>query len=467
MSQLAVSAVRPGSVVGGFSLVRKLGEGAAAEVFLGFAGSGAAPLTSAVKVYRAGGRAGDREVEALGRIAHPHVVRLRDIASGPSGEQCLLLERLELGSLATLLAERSTLSAGEAVTILAPIAAALDVLHTSGVAHGAVSSSRVLFRATGAPVLAGFARCTLFAPDLTVAILAERADVRADRAALAGVVRVVLERAGVSSFDWLDAVQAEGFPDPLGEELVERLFTLADSSPVRFGADVSQPQLVPARAVAPTGAVDELQPRSALVGGLGIPAWLLETLDGSPFARAREKLTGALRGVRRPLWWVFGAVGAALVAALVLVPQGSGERVASRAAPTETPIAIDQGAVGPVTADDPVAALVALLQARERCLRDLSVLCLDQVLEPGSSALDADAAIIRELQAGGETRDDSTLEASAPALVERLGDSALVSLGADGTGTDTAGADSKPASVLLMKGEAGWRIRGYVGTADG
>jgi len=317
----------------------------------------------------------------------------------------------------------------------------------------------VLFRATGAPVLAGFARCTLFEPDLTAAALAERSDVRADRSGIASLVRAVLGRAGIESSDWLDAAQAEGFPDPMAESLGDWLFSLAESQPVRFGADPDPQPLVPARAVSPA----EPPPRSVVVTGVALPEWLQEALDGSPVAALRERLVSAVRGVRRPVWWVFGAVGVALVAALVLVPQG--ERGASRAPSpaeaTETPIAIDQVADGPIIGDDPVAALTALLELRATCLRDLSVLCLDAVLEPGSSALDADAAMIRRLQDGGELQDALLLEPVAPTLVERLGDSALVSLGA----TEKDAGNSEPASVLLMKGEAGWRIRGYVAGA--
>jgi len=450
MTQLAIPAVHPGLVVGGYSLVRRLGEGVTASVFLGVAGTPDAPLTAAVKVYRAGGRAGDREVEALGRVTHPHALALRDIATAPGGSVCLLLERLELGSLATLLAERSTIAAGEAVTILVPVAEALDTIHASGVAHGAISAGRVLFRATGAPVLAGFSHCSLFEPDLTPAELAERVDVRADRAALCALVRVVLGRvdAGVEPLlQWLDAVQAEGYPDALGGPLGDRLFELADALPVRFATDAPSSAAVPSRAVPTAASEPETAARSTLLASIALPPWL---------DAMREKLTGSVGSVRRPLWWVFAAVAVALLAALVLVPDGEAERSGSPSPPTETEIPVDTVPTGPVTGDDPVAAVVVLLDLRERCLRDLSVLCLDDVLEPGSSALDRDAALIRAIQDGGETSDALALTSPQPSLVERLGDSALVSLGAD----------SKPASVLLMKGEAGWRIRGYVDGAD-
>ncbi len=108
------------------------------------------------------------------------------------------------------------------------------------------------------------------------------------------------------------------------------------------------------------------------------------------------------------------------------------------------------GEVAVIADDDPVAALRELVARRERCFRELSVLCLEGVDEPGSAALDADRAALSAILDGGDP--PTRIALASPALVERLGDSALVDLGAD----------SDPASVLLLKGEAGWRIRDYL-----
>src|SRR5690606_5655524 len=109
---------------------------------------------------------------------------------------------------------------------------------------------------------------------------------------------------------------------------------------------------------------------------------------------------------------------------------------------------------GGASGDDPAAAAVALLAERDRCVRELSVLCLDGVGQPGSAALAADQQLVRDLQAGGELPEPWLASLAQVTVIERLGDSALVSLG------DVA--DSEPASLLLMQGEAGWRIRGYL-----
>jgi len=58
------------------------------------------------------------------------------------------------GSLGNLVSTRGELRIGEAVTILTPIAQALDYLHTNGVEHGDVSPGNVVMTAEGMPLLA-------------------------------------------------------------------------------------------------------------------------------------------------------------------------------------------------------------------------------------------------------------------------------------------------------------------------
>ena len=107
-----------------------------------------------------------------------------------------------------------------------------------------------------------------------------------------------------------------------------------------------------------------------------------------------------------------------------------------------------------VSGDDPLAALPALLARRSDCFRDLSELCLSDVDEHGSSAWEDDRAALSALVS--QAQQPVLLAADDATLVQRLGDSALVSLG---PGTE-------PASLLLLKGEAGWRIRDYLAGGD-
>jgi len=69
-----------------------------------------------------------------------------------------------------------------------------------------------------------------------------------------------------------------------------------------------------------------------------------------------------------------------------------------------------------------------------------------------SAALAADSYTLRMMQQGGEVAEFEDWSSWAAVLVERMGDVALVSLQAPD-------AERQPASVLVVKGEAGWRIR--------
>jgi hypothetical protein len=102
--------------------------------------------------------------------------------------------------------------------------------------------------------------------------------------------------------------------------------------------------------------------------------------------------------------------------------------------------------------DDPLLASTVLLKARVNCIRDLSILCLDNVDEASSAAFASDAALIQQVQGGGEIPTSAALEAGQLALTERLGDTALIGLGNAGSA----------ASILVIKTRAGWRIRDYL-----
>ncbi len=103
-----------------------------------------------------------REVRILSALDHDHllrahaVLRLHGLLTGPDGRDALglVLDYAPGGSVADLIAGRGRLGAGETVTILTPIAQALQYLHSHGFTHGDVSPGNVLFTAHGKPLLA-------------------------------------------------------------------------------------------------------------------------------------------------------------------------------------------------------------------------------------------------------------------------------------------------------------------------
>ncbi len=109
-----------------------------------------------------------REAALLASVRHEHIVRLRSVVPTSAG-LVLVLDYAQGGSLAGLIAARGQLSAGEVVTVGAPLAQALADVHARGLVHGDVTPANILFTEQGKPLLA----------DLGIASLSgERAPIR-------------------------------------------------------------------------------------------------------------------------------------------------------------------------------------------------------------------------------------------------------------------------------------------------
>jgi hypothetical protein len=103
--------------------------------------------------------------------------------------------------------------------------------------------------------------------------------------------------------------------------------------------------------------------------------------------------------------------------------------------------------------DDPVDAARALLDARLACFSatPTDAFCLDGVLEPGTGLDTEELAALG--RAGAPAERDYT--GGQFSLVERWGDAALIAVAPDASRTPK----SEPASLLLVRSEAGWRLR--------
>jgi len=437
----------------GYRLLRRLGEGLRAEAFLAIAEGlpDAEPVVLKVPLPGTSDASTLIEAEALDRARGPHVVDLIDLATGPRGTQVLVLARLAGPSLAQLLATRGAIGVGEAITVLVPLHQTLDRLHRGGVAHGRVRADAVLFGADGAPVLARFGAASLAEPARPEALLEQDDAVLSDRRDFAALAARVLTAAGLPEFGG-----GPGESDGVAwSEWPAVLFALGMPEPVRFDGATALQQTIVARAPGSAASI-EVSERPGLVR---VVRDLVSS--GPEGARASMALLlahlgRALSAVRVRVWVAGAAVLAALLVAIVLLPISEpGTPVASVSpAPSspleDAPVATPSSILG----DDPLTAVVELLAVREHCIRDRSVLCLDGVGQAGSSALAADQDLVRALQQGAEQTPIPTVTLDRLVLEERLGDSALVAL------QDPA--DSEPASILLMKDEAGWRIRGYL-----
>ena len=140
---------------GGYVAEELLGYGASGEVWRGRASRGGAAV--ALKVLHLADdsalRAARAEAALLSVLDHPNLIRLHELVAR-GDDAVLVLDLAHGGSLADLLDRRGRLTAGEVVSALAPVAAALAYAHEQGVVHADVSAANILFTGDAAPLLA-------------------------------------------------------------------------------------------------------------------------------------------------------------------------------------------------------------------------------------------------------------------------------------------------------------------------
>ncbi|QNO36453.1 hypothetical protein H4J02_07875 [Protaetiibacter sp. SSC-01] len=417
-----------------------------------------------------GARMRRRELAALDRARGDGVIRVLDVV-GDDTAPAALVERLAGPRLAAVVADRQVWRAGEAVTVLAPLADAIGRLHDAGVAHGAVSAARLVLSDRG-PVLDGLLHAELFAPGSPEVVRERLPGVAADREAVRELAALLLARVDgprSAAARELGALVGAASGARVLEELAQGLSELAAATPLGIAKregpaprEDAAPRLVPV--VREPARIDD-RPDTPVRFALGarVPALVAGVrarLDALPAARRRLAVGG-------------GAALAVASVMLAVLPSGSDGRAdagpeplaqTQRAAPETQPTADAQRTAEPESAadagsaaiagDDPLAAAVALLDRRERCLAELSFLCLEEVDQAGSAALADDRRAVTALREGREA-EPSGVEPVDAQLVERLGDSALVRVGPE----------TAPASLLLVRSEAGWRIRDWVAVA--
>ncbi|MEO6713077.1 MAG: serine/threonine-protein kinase [Mycobacteriales bacterium] len=144
--------------VPGYHLDRLIGRGASGEVWLGRQRSAGGRVVAVKCLATADGAAPRQKLRVEGRVLaaldHPHIVTLYDVVERPGGV-ALIMQYAAGGSLASLLGQRR-LTAGQVVSIAAPLADALSYAHRGGTVHGDVTPANVLFTDDGRPLLADF-----------------------------------------------------------------------------------------------------------------------------------------------------------------------------------------------------------------------------------------------------------------------------------------------------------------------
>jgi hypothetical protein len=510
----AVEADRPADTrIAGYRLLRRVASGDRADVYLATADharrngdgdgdghhDGVAALV-ALRIY-------DRvqwnesialEVEAMSADASGTLPALYDVATLDDGRCCLAVERIAGVPASRILAER-TIAPGEAVTLLAPIVAASAALARLGFVHTRLSLGDILIDDAGRPRLVGLGALERL-PGLhdgagRTALL--RRGHEALETLITDVSAATRPSGALDSVAGLLRARLEARPFTAGEEEVERaLFAAAPPEAIGGVTLRARPSVLPARMTTPHvhghSEPEHAESAAATVAkraGGGIRSLLAlaqlpeaehlvgATPDGpsrTVFARVR----GMASARRRPL--AFGGfIGAgALVMLLTLVPPATAGAGAGADAGGEVGEATNAGGASPassvpevITENDPAhaplasappeivvdseagAATVAasLLELRASCFAALDLACLDQVVQPGSAIEDEDRAALIAARDGAE-HPAMGYDLDHLAVSTEMGAAVLVTV----PFTDV---EREPASLLLVRGEAGWRLR--------
>jgi eukaryotic-like serine/threonine-protein kinase len=161
-----------GARVGPYRLVRELGAGGMAEVWLAERADGAFVRQVALKLPRTGLLRRDlatrfaRERDILARLEHPHIARLYDAGVGADGQPYLAMEHVD-GRPINAYCDELALGVPARLALFAQVQQAVQHAHANLVIHRDLKPSNILVTADGAARLLDFGIAKLLAEDQT------------------------------------------------------------------------------------------------------------------------------------------------------------------------------------------------------------------------------------------------------------------------------------------------------------
>jgi tetratricopeptide (TPR) repeat protein/predicted Ser/Thr protein kinase len=177
-SQIDYSSLKPGAVVGVFSIERMIGRGGSGEVYLSRRTDGVFDQTVALKLLRPEAVSFldrfRRERQILANLEHPGIARLIDGGAAPDGRPYIAMEFVA-GSPITEYARQHDLRLNQRLELFQLICAAVAYAHRNLVVHRDLKPGNVLVTGEGQPKLLDFGIASILdesaATDQTMALL--------------------------------------------------------------------------------------------------------------------------------------------------------------------------------------------------------------------------------------------------------------------------------------------------------
>lgn len=164
----AASTLKPGERVGPYQLIRELGAGGMAEVWLAQRADGAYKRNVALKLptlarlHRDLARRFARERDILASLEHPNIARLYDAGVSPGGLPYLAMEYVQ-GEHLTAWCDARRVGLRERLKLFLQVLEAVQFAHARQVIHRDIKPSNILVAATGQVHLLDFGIAKLLA----------------------------------------------------------------------------------------------------------------------------------------------------------------------------------------------------------------------------------------------------------------------------------------------------------------
>ena len=371
---------------------------------------------------QAGARLRER-LQLLRELRHPALARVLEVADLPGGRAAVTSELVDGADLAVVLGARGSLTRSEGARVLTDLGSALACLHGAGLAHGDLSTSNVMVTTAGGTVLIDLVG------DLAQTGTPPWAAPEREQGGPA------TPASDVYSLGMLLRTCAEG-----GALLGQRLEPVLADVLVTDPRERPSARTLAARApeIARPGSVDLPDGARLAAGALRAAAATPTRTVASRRALRRQRRSGAGRrgAARRALGLAvvlaLGAAGAwglrgADLAESLAGAVGLGKPTTSPAAASPessaqaAPAAAEAEPETKPGTEEVTRIVISLVQARDRAIEEGDAQALAATSVEGSSAAQADAAVLSALVASGERVEGLDTRVCEVSVVDAVG----------------------------------------------